>query len=222
MESQIDERTRAIVLINPNNPTGAVYTMETLNQVVDLARRYNLLIMSDEIYDKLILNGKKHVSIASLDKELPIVTFNGLSKSYLAPGFRIGWSIISGAEELVADYTEAMKKLARARLCANHPKQFAVPVALNGNQVHLKETREKLRSRRDLTVTRLNAIPGISCQEPEGSFYAFPRIDRDVNDKEFVKRLIRDTGVVVVHGSGFGRLPKDPHFRIVFLPERLY
>ncbi len=219
MESQIDEKTRAIVLINPNNPTGAVYSKETLLQVIELAKKYNLLIMSDEIYDKLILNGKEHISIASLDHDVPVVTFNGLSKSYLAPGFRIGWAIISGAPELVEDYTEAMKKLARARLCASHPKQFAIPVALNGNQSHLKETRQKLRSRRDLTVQRLNAIPGISCQEPEGAFYAFPRIEMDIKDKDFVKMLIRETGVVVVHGSGFGSLPKTPHFRLVFLPE---
>ncbi len=219
MESQIDEKTRAIVLINPNNPTGAVYSRDTLRQVIELARKYNLLIMSDEIYEKLILNGKKHISVAALDREAPIITFNGLSKSYLAPGFRIGWSIVSGAPELVEDYTEAMKKLARARLCASHPKQFAIPVALNGDQSHLLETRKKLRSRRDLTISRLNAIPGIFCREPEGAFYAFPRIDRAVNDQEFVKKLIRDTGVVVVHGSGFGSLPETPHFRLVFLPE---
>ncbi len=219
MASQIDENTRAIVLINPNNPTGAVYSEETLRQVIELARKHNLLIMSDEIYDKLILNGKKHISIAALDKELPIITFNGLSKSYLAPGFRIGWSIVSGAPELVEDYTEAMKKLARARLCASHPKQFAIPAALNGAQGHIEEARRKLMSRRDVTVERLNAIPRIHCHEPEGAFYAFPRVDVDMEDKEFVKMLIRETGVVVVHGSGFGELPESPHFRIVFLPE---
>jgi alanine-synthesizing transaminase len=218
IEKQIDKNTRAIVIINPNNPTGAVYSEDTLRQVIELARRYNLVILSDEIYDKLILNSKHHISTASLDKELPIVTFNGLSKCYLAPGFRIGWSIISGAQELVRDYTEAMKKLVRARLCASHPKQFAISSALNGDQIHIKETTEKLIRRRDLTVERLNAIPGISCQRPDGAFYAFPRIEEDVDDEEFVKSLIRETGVVVVHGSGFGPLPKTPHFRVVFLP----
>ncbi|OPL12203.1 MAG: aminotransferase [delta proteobacterium ML8_D] len=218
IEKQIDEKTRAIVIINPNNPTGAVYSEDTLRKVVELARRYNLVIFSDEIYDKLILNGQHHISTASLDKELPIVTFNGLSKCYLAPGFRIGWSIVSGAKELVEDYTEAMKKLARARLCASHPKQFAISCALNGDHIHIKEARGKLIRRRDLTVERLNAIPGISCQRPEGAFYAFPRIEEDVDDKEFVKGLIRETGVVVVHGSGFGPLPETPHFRVVFLP----
>ena len=219
MESQIDEKTRAIVIINPNNPTGSVYSREILLQVVELAKRYNLLIMSDEIYDKLILNGKEHISIASLDREAPVITFNGLSKSYLAPGIRIGWSIISGREDLVEDYTEAMMKLARARLCASHPMQFAIKAALQGDHGHLDIARDKLRRRRDLTVERMNSIKGISCQEPAGAFYAFPRIEVDIDDMDFVKALIRETGVVVVHGSGFGALPDTPHFRLVFLPE---
>jgi alanine-synthesizing transaminase len=216
---QVDEKTRAIVIINPNNPTGAVYSEDALRSIIELARRHNLVIFSDEIYDKLILNSQEHISIAALDSELPIVTFNGLSKGYLAPGFRIGWSIISGAPELVEDYTEAMRKLARARLCASHPKQFAIPAALEGDKAHIRDTRQKLRSRRNLTVERMNAIPGISCQKPQGAFYAFPRIEVDVDDSEFVKHLIRETGVVVVHGSGFGALPETPHFRVVFLPE---
>ncbi len=219
MAEQIDEKTKAIVIINPNNPTGAVYGEDALRSIIELARRHNLVIFSDEIYDKLILNGQEHISIAALDGELPIVTFNGLSKGYLAPGFRIGWSIISGAPELVEDYTEAMRKLARARLCASHPKQFAIPAALEGDKAHIRDTRQKLRSRRNLTVERMNAIPGISCQNPQGAFYAFPRIEVDVDDSEFVKHLIRETGVVVVHGSGFGALPETPHFRVVFLPE---
>lgn len=218
MASQIDDKTRAIVVINPNNPTGAVYTEETLRGIVDLARKHNLVVLCDEIYEKLILNGQPHISLASLDKELPVVTFNGLSKCYLAPGFRIGWAVVSGAPELVEDYTEAMRKLARARLCASHPKQFAIPVALNGAQGHIQDVIRKLRKRRDLTVERLNAIPGISCQIPNGAFYAFPKIEVDCNDKEWVKSLIRETGVVVVHGSGFGSLPETPHFRLVFLP----
>jgi len=218
MAAQIDDKTRAIVIINPNNPTGAVYGEQTLRAILELARRHNLVILNDEIYDKLILNGQPHVSIAALDQELPIVTFNGLSKCYLAPGFRMGWAMVSGAADLVEDYTEAMRKLARARLCASHPKQFAIPIALNGNQQHVGEAIEKLRRRRDLTVERLNAIPGISCHRPNGAFYAFPRIELEVDDKEFVKDLIRETGVVIVHGSGFGPLPQTPHFRLVFLP----
>lgn len=219
LERQIDEKTRAIVVINPNNPTGAVYDETTLRAMIDVARRHNLVILNDEIYNKLILNGKRHVFLAALDKEVPIVTFNGLSKDYLAPGFRIGWAIVTGAPEVVADYTEAMKKLARARLCASHPTQFAIPAALEGSHEHIVPTIAKLQSRRNLTVDRLNAIPGMSCQVPEGAFYAFPRIHVDVEDEEFVKDLIRETGVVVVHGSGFGPLPKSPHLRVVFLPE---
>ncbi|WP_309474825.1 aminotransferase class I/II-fold pyridoxal phosphate-dependent enzyme [Dissulfurirhabdus thermomarina] len=218
MARQIDERTRAIVLINPNNPTGAVYSEETLRQVIALARAHNLVLLSDEIYDQLILNSKPHISPAALDPELPIITFNGLSKCYLAPGFRIGWAVVSGAPELVEDYTEAMRKMARARLCASHPKQFAIPSALEGDQTHIQEAVSKLRRRRDLTVERLNAIPGISCQRPDGAFYAFPRLEVPVYDKDFAIDLIRETGVVVVHGSGFGTLPRTPHFRMVFLP----
>ena len=221
LESQIDEKTRAIVIINPNNPTGAVYKKETLLQILEIAKRYGLVILSDEIYDKLILNSQPHVSIASLDEEAPVVTFNGLSKCYLAPGFRIGWMVVSGLPELVEDYTEAMRKLARARLCASHPKQYAIPVALNGNREHIDETIKKLKRRRDLTVEMLNSIPGIYCAKPSGAFYAFPRIDAPgvENDEEFIKQLIRETGVVAVHGSGFGPLPASPHFRLVFLPS---
>ncbi len=219
IEAKINERTRAIVLINPNNPTGAVYSEEVLRGIVDIARRHNLVIFSDEIYDKLVFDDKKHISIASLDKELPMVTFNGLSKCYLAPGFRIGWGIVSGPWELVKDYVEAIHKLARARLSTSHPKQYAIPVALNGNQTHIQEALDKLQRRRDLTVEMLNDIPGISCVKPEGAFYAFPRLDiPGVSDREFVRELIAETGVVVVHGSGFGQRPGTAHFRVVFLP----
>ncbi len=219
IEAKLNERTRAIVIINPNNPTGAVFSEETLRGIVEIAREYNLVIFSDEIYDKLVFDGKKHISIASLDPEIPMVTFNGLSKCYLAPGFRIGWGIVSGPWDLVKDYVEAIHKLARARLSTSHPKQYAIPVALNGNQAHLQEVIQKLQRRRDLTVEMLNDIPGISCVKPEGAFYAFPRIEiPDISDREFVKELIAETGVVVVHGSGFGQRPGTAHFRVVFLP----
>ncbi|HHI97357.1 MAG TPA: aminotransferase class I/II-fold pyridoxal phosphate-dependent enzyme, partial [Thermodesulfatator atlanticus] len=226
--AKVNEKTRAIVIINPNNPTGAVYSEETLRGIVEIAKRHQLVILSDEIYDKLVFDGQKHISIASLDPEVPMVTFNGLSKCYLAPGFRIGWGIVSGPWEVVKDFVEAIHKLARARLSTSHPKQYAIPVALNGNQNHLDEVISKLRRRRDLTVTMLNDIPGISCVRPEGAFYAFPRIDiPGVSDRDFVKELISETGVVVVHGSGFGQKPGTAHFRVVFLPpedvlERAY
>lgn len=215
---KINERTRAIVLINPNNPTGSVCTEETMRGIIKLAKEHNFVIFCDEIYDKLILDDRPHVSLASLDKDVPVITFNGISKSYLGPGLRIGWGVVSGDSDALRDYIEAINKILRARLCANHPMQFAVKPALEGDQSHLKSVREKLRSRRDLTTSMLNDIEGISCVKPEGAFYAFPRLHFDGSDEHFVKELIKATGVVVVHGSGFGQVPGTQHFRVVFLP----
>ncbi|MFN4196592.1 MAG: aminotransferase class I/II-fold pyridoxal phosphate-dependent enzyme [Caldimicrobium sp.] len=217
----IDEKSRAIVIINPNNPTGAVYSRETLTQIVEIAKKHNLVIFSDEIYDQFILDeGTEHISIASLAKDHPVVTFNGLSKCYFAPGWRVGWGIISGDREMLEDYIEAIHKLARARLCAPHPLQYAIPVALLNDNSYLKEVLPILRRRRDLVVEGLNSIPKISCVKPLGAFYAFPKIEiPNIHDLEFVKRLILEEGVVVVHGSGFGQLIGANHFRIIFLPE---
>jgi len=220
--SRIDEKTRAIVIINPNNPTGAVYREEVLRGIIALALEHNLVIFSDEIYDSLILDDISHISTASLNGDLPVITFNGLSKNYLAPGFRIGWGIVSGPEDELRDYVEAINKLLRARLCANHPIQWAIKVALEGDQDQLIEVRQKLRRRRDITVEMLNAIDGITCVRPEGAFYAFPRLHIDGSDDEFVRGLIRETGVVVVPGSGFGERPGTKHFRVVYLaPEEV-
>jgi len=220
--SRIDEKTRAIVIINPNNPTGAVYREEVLRGIIDLALEHNLVIFSDEIYDSLILDEIPHVSTASLNGDVPVITFNGLSKNYLAPGFRIGWGIVSGPEDELRDYVEAINKLLRARLCANHPIQWAIKVALEGEQDQLIEVRQKLRRRRDITVEMLNAIDGITCVKPEGAFYAFPRLHIEGSDDEFVRELIRETGVVVVPGSGFGERPGTKHFRVVYLaPEEV-
>ena len=218
IKSKINEKTRAIVLINPNNPTGSVCTNEIMLELIRLAKENNLVIFCDEIYDKLILDDKPHVSLASLDKDVPVITFNGISKSYLGPGLRIGWGIVSGDSAVMKDYIAAINKILRARLCANHPIQFAVKPALEGDQSHLKTVIEKLRSRRDLTTKMLNDIPGISCVKPEGAFYAFPRLHIDGSDEHFAKELIKATGVVVVHGSGFGQVPGTQHFRVVFLP----
>ncbi len=216
--SKINNKTRAIVLINPNNPTGSVCHEDTLHGVINLALKHNLVIFADEIYDKLILDGGKHVSIAALNQDVSVITFNGLSKSYLAPGFRIGWGIVSGREPVLRSYVEAINKILRARLCANHPIQFAIQPALEGDQSHLDEVKAKLSRRRDITVKRLNAIPGISCVKPEGAFYAFPQLHIEGTDDHFVHGLIRETGVVVVPGSGFGQVPGTKHFRVVFLP----
>ncbi|MBU0509419.1 aminotransferase class I/II-fold pyridoxal phosphate-dependent enzyme [bacterium] len=216
--SKINDKTRAIVVINPNNPTGSVCDVETLQGLIRLAHRHNLVIFADEIYDKMILDGKKHVSTASLDPDVSCVTFNGLSKSYVAPGFRIGWGIVSGNETRMRDYIEAINKILRARLCANHPIQHGIAAALGANQEHFKDVIPRLVQRRDITVERLNAIPGISCVRPEGAFYAFPRLYIEESDEDFVKELIRATGVVVVPGAGFGQVPGTHHFRVVFLP----
>ena len=222
IESRINGRTRGIVIIDPDNPTGGVYSREILEGIIGLARKYNLVIFTDEIYDRLILDDKKHISIASLAPDIPVLTMNGLSKAYLMPGLRIGWTVVSGDKEIMQDYIEAMQKMTRARLCACHPAQFAIPAALDGDQSHILSMRKKLRERRDLCYDMINAIPGLSMQKPEGAFYAFPRLDGIADsDFEFVKKLIMQTGVVTVPGSGFGQKPGSSHFRIVFLaPEK--
>jgi len=219
IKRKIDKNTKAIILINPNNPTGAVYTRETLTRIVDLALEHNLVIFSDEIYDKLVFDAEEHISTACISKEASVLTFGGLSKSYLSPGLRIGWCVVSGKEENLGDYYRAMQKLTRARLCANHPEQYAIKPALEGDQSHIKEANAKLKLRADITYQMLNAIPNIKCIKPKGTFYAFPKIDVAVSDEKFVSDLIYETGVVVVHGGGFGQKQGTKHFRIVFLPE---
>lgn len=218
IKSKINSKTRAIILINPNNPTGSNASPETLKQIVELAAEHNLVIFADEIYDKLLMDGKVHTSIAALNSEVPMITFGGLSKNYMVPGFRIGWGIVSGNKEVLKDYIEAINKILRARLCANHPAQWGIAPSLLGDQSHLTEAMKKLTKRRDMTVEAMNSIDGISCVAPEGSFYAFPRLHNVSNDFHFAVELLKETGVVVVHGSGFGQKPGTQHFRIVFLP----
>jgi len=223
LQRKITSRTRALVLINPNNPTGALCSRRMLELVADLARRNNLVILADEIYDKLILNDDSekdaHISIAALAPDVPVVTFGGLSKNYLAPGWRIGWGIVSGNTNAVKPYVEGIHRLLRARLCANHPEQYAIKAALDGPQDHLVETRAKLRARRDLTVQWCNSTPRMRCVSPRGAFYAFPSLEINEGDDVFVKELCRQKHVLVVHGSGFGQKPGSRHFRIVFLPD---
>jgi alanine-synthesizing transaminase len=219
IKKKITPRTRGIVLINPNNPTGAVCTRAMLQQIAEIARQHNLLIFADEIYDKLILDDDEHVSMAAVAPDVPVVTFGGLSKNYLVPGWRIGWGIVSGEAATVRNYNEGIQRLLRARLCANHPEQYAIPAALEGPQDHLVEVRKKLRSRRDLTVKWCNSTARVSCVSPRGAFYAYPRIDIPEGDDVFVKELILQKHVMVVHGSGFGQKPGTQHFRIVFLPD---
>jgi alanine-synthesizing transaminase len=220
LAARINSRTKAILLINPNNPTGAIYSRATLERIAELARQHNLLILADEIYDKLIIDDDcEHISIAALAPDLPVITFNGLSKAYLVPGWRIGWAVATGPAESLTDYLEAVYKLLRARLSAPHPFMHAIASALEGPQDHLTEVRTKLRRRRDLTVQWAARTPRVSLTSPRGAFYAFPKLDIPEDDCKFVTELLQQKHVLCVHGSGFGQRPGTRHMRIVFLPQ---
>lgn len=217
--SQIDDNTKAIVIINPNNPTGNVYSKDMLQKIIDIARKYSLLIICDEIYDKMIFEDVDFHSIASLDKEVPVITLGGIAKNYVVPGWRIGWGYLTGNEELIGDYRETLGKLLRARLCANHPMQYAVKAALDAPDEDLKPIIEKLKRRKEITCEWIEKIPHLSLVAPEAAFYAFPRIDLSIDDDDFARKLLSETGVLVVPGAGFGQKPGSAHFRIVFLPQ---
>lgn len=218
--ASITPKTRAIVVINPNNPTGAIHSRKTIEDIIEIARRRRLLIISDEIYDRLILDDTPHTTLAALAPDLPVVTLKGLSKNYVMPGWRVGWVIVSGPAEALGDYNEALHRLVRARLSGNHPMQYAIRPALEGPQDHLKTFVQKLRARRDLTVELCRQTPRLSCVEPRAAFYAFPKIDIPESDENFVRKLLVEKQVLVVHGSGFGPLGAAGHFRIVYLaPE---
>ena len=220
IEKQINSSTRAIVIINPNNPTGSTCSLQTLERIIELARKHGLVLVSDEIYDKLLLEtDEKTLSIASLAPDLPTVTLNGLSKSYLVPGWRLGWVIVSGEKEPLKPYIDTMHELLRTRLSANHAEQYAIPAALNGSQLHLVEMRRKLRSRRDLVLRKFRNVPGLDLKPPRAAFYAFPRIQISGEDKAFALKLLHDTGVLVVPGSGFGEKEYTNHFRLVYLSD---
>ena len=219
IEKKIDKKTKALVLINPNNPTCSLYSREVMEKILELARKNKIIIFSDEIYDKILFDGSSHISIASIAEDVPIVTFGGLSKCYIAPGWRVGWAVLSGPEASLKDYINSVNKLTRSRLSISNPMQHAIKPALEGDQSHIKTMNQKLQQRRDITYQRLNKIKGISCVKPSGAFYAFPKIEIEMPDKVFVENLIRETGVVMVHGSGFGELAGSGHFRIVFLPQ---
>jgi alanine-synthesizing transaminase len=219
IERLVDAGTRALVLINPNNPTGSVADRATLEAVLEIAARHHLVVLSDEIYDRMLIDPEtEFVATASLRDDIPIATFCGLSKVWLGPGLRMGWTILSGPPAVVAPLADAMGRLVRARLCPSHPVQWAIKPALEGPNPHIAEANAKLRRRRDFTVERINAIPGWSCVPPRGAFYAFPRFDLGaLRDVELVRDLILDHGVVLVHGSGFGQDDFN-HVRLVFLP----
>jgi alanine-synthesizing transaminase len=215
----VDAGTRALVLINPNNPTGSVADRACLEALLEIAAQHQLVVLSDEIYDRMLIDPEtSFVSTAALREDVPVATFAGLSKVWLGPGLRIGWTILSGPREVVSPLVDAMGRLVRARVSPNHPGQWAIKPALEGPNPHIAEVAAKLRRRRDLTVERFNAIPGWSCVPPRGAFYAFPRFSLgDLKDTELVRDLILQYGVVVVHGSGFGQDDFN-HVRVVFLP----
>lgn len=216
--SRVTPRTRAIVLCNPNNPTGAVYPRAVLEGVLEVARRHRLLVVSDEIYAKLLF-ADRHVPTAALADDVPVITLDGLSKAYLACGWRVGWITFHNAH-LMTGLKAAIRRLCDARLCAPGPMQAAIRPALEGPQGHIAEMVARMRERRDQVVERLARIPGLSVVPPGAAFYAMPRIDdaRVKDDEQFVLELLRETGVLVVHGSGFGQRPGTHHFRFVYLP----
>ncbi len=224
MECKITDRTKAIVLINPNNPTGAVYPKEVLQQVVEVARRHQLMIFCDEIYDRLCMDGIQHTSIASLAPDLFCVTFSGLSKSHMIAGYRIGWMVLSGNKALGKDYIEGLNMLSNMRICSNVPAQSVVQTALWGHQSvnDYIVPGGRIYEQREYIYNALNEIPGVSCVKPKAAFYAFPRLDPERfnihDDQQFALDLLKQEKLLVVQGTGFNWIAPD-HFRIVYLPR---
>lgn len=223
MAAKITDRTRAVVIINPNNPTGAVYPKEILEGILDLARRHGLLVMADEIYDRILYDDAVHHPVSTLAEDLVVLTFCGLSKTYRVAGFRSGWLVVTGPRQHARDYLEGLAMLASMRLCANTPAQYAIQAALGGRQTiqELTEPGGRLCEQRDRAWAKLNEIPGVSCVKPRGALYAFPRLDPDVyrikDDEQFVLDLLLQEKIQVVQGTGFN-WPTPDHFRILTLP----
>ncbi|MFC8171636.1 pyridoxal phosphate-dependent aminotransferase [Streptomyces sp. NPDC057242] len=223
MASKITDRTRAVVIINPNNPTGAVYPKEIVEGILDLARRHGLMVLADEIYDRIVYDDAVHHPAASLADDLVILTFGGLSKTYRVAGFRSGWLVVTGPKRHAANYLEGLTMLASMRLCPNAPAQYAIQAALGGRQsIHeLTAPGGRLREQRDRAWEKLNEIPGVSCVKPKGALYAFPRLDPAVHkihdDEKFVLDLLLREKIQVVQGTGFN-WPRPDHFRILTLP----
>ncbi len=224
MESKITCKTKAIVVINPNNPTGALYPRELLEKIVDIARRHELIIFADEIYDRLVMDGEEHISIASLAPDLFCVTFSGLSKSHMVCGFRVGWMILSGNKDLAADYIAGINMLSNMRLCSNVPGQSIIQTALGGYQ-SVNEyivPGGRVYEQREFLYKALNDIPGISVVKPKAAFYMFPKIDTKkfniLDDQKFALDFLREKRVLIVPGSGFNWKQPD-HFRLVYLPR---
>lgn len=224
IEKKITDRTKAIVIINPNNPTGALYPEEILQKIVDIARRHQLIIFSDEIYDRLVMDGEKHISIASLAPDLFCVTFSGLSKSHMIAGYRIGWMILSGNKKHVKDYIEGINMLSNMRLCSNVPAQSIVQTALGGHQSvnDYIIPGGRIYEQREFIYKALTDIPGITAVKPKAAFYIFPKIDTKkfniTDDEKFALDLLREKKILLIHGGGFNWKEPD-HFRVVYLPR---
>jgi alanine-synthesizing transaminase len=221
---KITPSTKGIVVINPNNPTGALYSDALLKGLVDIAREHGLVILADEVYDKVMYDGAKHTAIASLSEDVLTLTFNSLSKSYRSCGYRAGWMVVSGDKKAAADYIEGLNMLSNMRLCANVPGQWAIQTALGGYQSINELVGEggRLRRQRDLAYELITAIPGVSCVKPTAALYMFPKLDPKVypitDDRQFFLELLQETRVMLVQGTGFNWHSPD-HFRIVFLPH---
>jgi len=224
LRKKITPRTKAIVVINPNNPTGAIYSKEVLVELTQIARENGLILFADEIYDKMLYDGEKHLSLASLSTDVVIITFNGLSKNYRSCGYRAGWMVVSGDKEMVRDYIEGLNMLSSMRLCANVPGQYAIQTALGGYQSinDLVGEGGRLARQRDLAWKLITEIPGVSCVKPKSALYLFPKLDPEIypieDDQQFVADLLKDEKVLLVQGSGFN-WGKPDHFRVVFLPH---
>ncbi len=222
LENKLTERTRLIVVINPSNPTGSLYSRNDLSRILEIAASRNIPVAADEIYDRIVYDGT-FTSVASLAKETPVFGLNGFSKKYLMTGWRLGYLYLQDPGTEMKDVWDAVQRISRIRLCASTPTQYAGVEALRGPQGHIAEMVSKLRRRRDLSWKRANDIPGLSATKPAGAFYLFPKIEaigeRWKNDYEFVTQLLEETGVLLVHGSGFDPIYGKDHFRAVFLPD---
>ena len=222
LENKLTERTRLIVVINPSNPTGSLYSRNDISRILEIAASRNIPVAADEIYDRIVYDGT-FTSVASLAKETPVFGLNGFSKKYLMTGWRLGYLYLQDPGTEMKDVWDAVQRISRIRLCANTPTQYAGIEALRGPQGHIAEMVSKLRRRRDLSWKRANDIPGLSATKPAGAFYLFPKIkaigERWKNDYEFVTQLLEETGVLLVHGSGFDPIYGKDHFRAVFLPD---
>lgn len=224
IRSLITKRTRALVIINPNNPTGAVYSRATLMSLLEIAREHQLVVLADEIYSEITYDDAVHIPVASIADDQLVITFNGLSKNYRAAGFRAGWMVLSGAREQAQDFIEGLDILSAMRLCANVPAQYGIQTALGGYQSvkALVEPGGLWHKQRDLACSAINQMPGLSCTKPEGALYVFPRIDPDVikiyDDEQMVLDFLRQAHVLIVQGTAFN-YPTPDHFRIVFLPR---